>query len=112
MTPVLTEQEQFELLKAGNKEAYAYFFVRHNDGIYNYFRVLGADCDLAKGLSQDVFKRLWDLRGNFYSARHLTAYVYVMARHLFLDHMRKSKLVAYAAGDQEPAAIQDARMNK
>ena len=39
------EQEQFELLQAGDKVGYAYFFRRHQEGIYHYFRRMGADVD-------------------------------------------------------------------
>src|ERR1700744_2845771 len=94
MNNLIDEQGQFELLKADSKEAYAYFFVRHNEGIYNYIRIMGADGDLARDLSQDVFKRLWDLRRNLDGAQHLAAWLYVIARHLFSEHVRKVKVVA------------------
>jgi RNA polymerase sigma factor (sigma-70 family) len=98
------DQVQFQLLRAGDKAGYAYFFRRHQEGIYHYFRRMGADAELAKDLSQDVFKRLWDLRGMVSSAQHVGAYIYVMARHLFLDYARKlqrmstlNRELAYAA---------------
>jgi RNA polymerase sigma factor (sigma-70 family) len=94
---LFNDQEQFGLFKEGNKEAYAYFFKRHHEGIYNYIRNMAADAEMAKDLSQDVFKRLWDLRGNIQSAQHLAAYIYVMARHLFLEHLRKLKVMSNAA---------------
>lgn len=97
MSISLNEQEQFELFKEGSKDAYAYFFVRHHEGIYSYIRNMSADAETAKDLSQDVFKRLWDLRGNTNSAQHLAAYIYVMARHLFLVHLRKLKIMSNAA---------------
>jgi RNA polymerase sigma-70 factor (ECF subfamily) len=83
------EQEQFELFQAGDKAGYAYFFWRHQEGIYHYIRRMGADTQLARDLSQDVFKRVWDQRTSMNTAQHLGAYVYVMARHLFLDYARK-----------------------
>ena len=108
----LNEQEQFELFKDGNKEAYAYFFVRHHEGIYNYIRNMAADAETAKDLSQDVFKRLWDLRGNITSAQHLAAYIYVMARHLFLEHLRRLKIMSKAARELAYTAGMDMNMNK
>lgn len=112
MSIALTEQEQFELFKEGNKDAYAYFFMRHHEGIYNYIRNMAADAETAKDLSQDVFKRLWDLKGNINSAQHLAAYIYVMARHLFLEHLRRLKIMSNAARDLAYAASMEAGMNR
>ena len=112
MSTELNEMEQFELFKEGNKDAYAYFFVRHHEGIYNYIRNMAADAETAKDLSQDVFKRLWDLRGNINSAQHLAAYIFVMARHLFLEHLRKLKIRSNAVRDIAYSTSMEANMNK
>ena len=106
------EQEQFELLQAGDGSGYAYFFRRHQEGIYHYFRRMGADAELAKGLTQDVFKRLWDLHASMNSAQHLGAYVYVMARHLFLDYARKLQRMPTLNRDLAYAARLEAGANK
>jgi len=100
MSTQLSEREQFELFKEGNKDAYSYFFVRHNEGVYNYIRNMPADAAMAKALSQDVFKRLWDLRGNVHSAQHLAAYIYVITRHLFLAQQRRLKTLSPTAGEE------------
>ena len=106
------EQEQFELLQAGDKAGYAYFFRRHQEGVYHYLRRMGADAELAKALSQDVFKRLWDLHGSMSSAHHLGAYLYVMARHLFLDCARKLQRMPAFNRDMAYAARLEAGANK
>jgi RNA polymerase sigma-70 factor (ECF subfamily) len=111
MSIELNEQEQFELFKEGSKDAYAYFFVRHHEGIYNYIRNMSADAEAAKDLSQDVFKRLWDLRRNINSAQHLAAYIYVMARHLFLEQLRKLKVMSHAARELAYTAAMEENMN-
>jgi len=112
MSTLLNEQEQFELFKKGDKDAYAYFFVLHHKGIYSYIRNMAADAETAKDLSQDVFKRLWDLRGNINSPQHLAAYIYVMARHLFLENLRKLKVMSHAARDLAYTASMEANMNR
>jgi RNA polymerase sigma-70 factor (ECF subfamily) len=106
------DQEQFRLLHAGDKAGYAYFFRRHQEGIYHYFRRMGADAELAKDLSQDVFKRLWDLRGMLQSAQHVGAYTYVMARHLFLDYARKLQRMSTLNRELAYAARLEAGANK
>jgi RNA polymerase sigma factor (sigma-70 family) len=106
------EQEQFELLQAGDTAGYAYFFRRHQEGIYRYIRRMGADAELAKNLSQDVFKRLWDVHGVMNSAQHLGAYLYVMARHLFLDYARKLQRMSTITQDLAYAARLEAGANK
>ena len=106
------EQEQFELLQAGDKAGYAYFFRRHQEGIYHYIRRMGADAELAKALSQDAFKRLWDLHGCMDSAQHLGAYMYVMARHLFLDYARKLQRMPVFNRDMAYAARLEVGANK
>jgi len=92
MNCVLTEQQLFELLKRGDIDAFEYVFRQHNAGVYKYFCDLGADKQLARILSQDVFKRLWDVHGTFKNAKQLAAYVYVMARHRYLDELRLGKI--------------------
>jgi RNA polymerase sigma factor (sigma-70 family) len=106
------EQEQFELLLAGDNAGYAYFFRLHQEGIYQYLRRMGADAELAKALSQDVFKRTWDLHGSMNSAPHLGAYLYVMARHLFLDYARKLQRLPIFNRDLAYAARMEASANK
>jgi RNA polymerase sigma-19 factor, ECF subfamily len=106
------DQVQFGLLRAGDKAGYAYFFRRHQEGIYHYFRRMGADAELAKDLSQDVFKRLWDLRGTVNSAQHVGAYIYVMARHIFLDYARKLQRMTTLNRDLAYAARLEAGANE
>jgi len=106
------EQEQFELLQAGDKDGYAYFYRRHQECIYHYIRRMGADAELAKGLSQDVFKRLWDLSNSMTSARHLGAYMYVMARYLFVDYARRLQRMPMYNRDLAYAARMEAGANK
>jgi RNA polymerase sigma factor (sigma-70 family) len=112
MSTTVQDQVQFELLRAGDKAGYAYFFRRHQEGIYHYFRRMGADAELAKDLSQDVFKRLWDLHGILQSAQHVGAYIYVMARHLFLDYARKLQRMTTLNRELTYAARLEAGANK
>ena len=111
MSQSFNDREQFELFKQGDADAHAYFFQRHHEGIYNYIRNMAADAETAMELSQDVFKRLWDLRGNINSAQHLAAYIYVMARHLFLEHLRKLKVMTHAARELAYTAGMEESMN-
>jgi RNA polymerase sigma factor (sigma-70 family) len=112
MSIALNEAEQFQLFQVGDKDAYAYFFVKHHERLYNYIRNMASDGEIAKDLSQDTFKRLWDLRGNIRSAQHLAAYIYVMARHLFLAHLRKLQTRSDAAKDLAYAASLEENMNE
>lgn len=86
----LTEQQVFEMLKRGDESAFAYFFTRLNGRIYNYFIKLGADEELAQGLTEDVFKRLWDLRRILKNARHLETLLFLMARYRYFDELRRA----------------------
>lgn len=98
MNTLSAEREQFELFKEGNMDAYAYFFARHHEGVYNYIRNMATDPVVAKDLSQDSFKRLWDLRDNIQSSQQLGAYIYVIARHLFVGWLRSPKAFSDAGG--------------
>jgi RNA polymerase sigma factor (sigma-70 family) len=106
------DQEQFETLQAGDRAGYAYFYRRHQEGIYHYFRRMGAEAGLAKDLSQDLFKRLWDVHSSMTSAQHLGAYLYVMARHLFLDYARKLQRMTTVSRDLAYAARLETGANK
>jgi RNA polymerase sigma factor (sigma-70 family) len=112
MATIDQDKAQFELLQTGDKAGYAYFFRRHQEGIYHYFRRMGADAELAKDLSQDVFKRVWDLRTTMSTSQHLAAYLYVMARHLFLDYARKLQRMSTLNRELAYAARLEAGANK
>src|SRR6185437_12303560 len=101
MNTLSMEREQFALFKEGDKDAYAWFFARHHEGVYDYIQNMAADAVIAKDLSQDAFKRLWDLRVNIDSSQQLGAYIYVIARHLFVGQLRSLNVVSDVGG--EPA---------
>lgn len=103
MSTALSEREQFLLFQEGNKDAYAFFSLRHHAGVYDYIHAMAADAGLAEDLSREVFKRLWELRGTIYSCEHLGACSYVIARHLFMGELRRCKVLADAAGQPDDA---------
>jgi RNA polymerase sigma-70 factor (ECF subfamily) len=72
---------------------------------------MGADAEIAKDLSQNVFKRLWDLRANIDGASHLAAYIYIIARHLFVIHLRRLKVMSDASGELAYTVDMEETMN-
>ena len=104
----LNDEEQLELFKQGNKNAYAYIYVKHNQAIFKYNLDLCADKKLAKDITQEVFKRVWDLREQMTSCNHLRACLYLIANQLFVQHLlggrpafNPEKDLAYVAEHQE-----------
>ncbi len=78
-----------ERVRAGDERAFAALVERHQRPLLNFFARMGAsnhDDDLA----QETFVRLWKYRMKYKPTAKFTTFLYTLARHAWLDHVRRA----------------------
>jgi RNA polymerase sigma-70 factor (ECF subfamily) len=72
------------------EDGFASFYAAHHAAIWAYLLRLGATPAVAADLAQDTFVR-WLERDVAKRQGNARAYLYTIALHLFIDHVRRSK---------------------
>jgi len=73
---------------AGRQAAFRAIVERHQQGLLNFFRKMGIISD-AEDLVQDTFVRLYKYRHKYEPKAKFTTFLYMMARQVRMDHLRK-----------------------
>jgi RNA polymerase sigma-70 factor (ECF subfamily) len=109
VTPEPTDPELLERIAAGDREALAIVFRRHQGTVYRFSRQMLGSTEAAEDVTQDVFVALTKSAGRFNPAvASLSTYLYGMARNLVLQRYKKSRTrievnIDDIAGAQEAA---------
>lgn len=88
--PEMGDADLMELVRAGRKEAFECLVRRHQQPLLNFFCRMGAYTD-AEDLVQETFVRLFGYRDRYRPSAKFTTFLYTIARHAWLDLLRKSK---------------------
>jgi RNA polymerase sigma-70 factor, ECF subfamily len=84
------DAELIDRMAAGDREAFALLFRRHQATVYRFSRQMLGSKDAAEDVTQDVFVALAETGHRFDPARgSLTTYLYGIARHLILQRHRR-----------------------
>lgn len=78
-----------ERIRAGDERAFGAIVERYQRPLLNFFARMGAsthDDDLA----QETFVRLWNYRMKYKPTAKFTTFLYTLARHAWLDHVRRA----------------------
>ena len=106
---VQPEPDDFSLMaqvRAGAEDAFRLLVERHRRPLLNFFARLGASTH-GEDLAQETFVRLWNYRKKYKPAAKFTTFLYTLARHAWLDHVRKQarfQLFAVRFREEIPAA--------
>ncbi len=74
---------------AGSRTAFTELVHRHQNSLLNFFHRMGAYSD-AEDLVQETFVRLFRARARYRPTARFTTFLYVLARHAWADHGRRS----------------------
>jgi RNA polymerase sigma-70 factor, ECF subfamily len=88
---VQPESDDFALMagvRAGDEDAFRRLVLRHQRPLLNFFARMGASTH-GEDLAQETFIRLWNYRTKYKPAAKFTTFLYTLARHAWLDHLRK-----------------------
>lgn len=92
MTPEPTDPELLERIAAGDREALAIVFRRHQRTVYRFSRQMLGSTEAAEDVTQDVFVALTRSAARFDPAvASLSSYLYGIARNLVLQRYKKSR---------------------
>lgn len=74
----------------GDQAAFVMLIRRHQEALMNFFRRMGAYTD-DEDLAQETFVRLFNYRAKYKPTAKFTTFLYTIARHAWLDQLRKAK---------------------
>ncbi|MCK5850138.1 MAG: RNA polymerase sigma factor [Kiritimatiellae bacterium] len=86
----LSDAELMVLVKSRQKYAFSAIVKRHQNAMLNFFRHLGVYND-AEDLAQETFLRLFKYRNRYKPKAKFTTFLYMMARQVRIDMLRKLK---------------------
>ncbi len=93
-------------VRTGSADAFRLLVERHQRPLLNFFARLGASTH-AEDLVQETFIRLWKYRQKYKPAAKFTTFLYTLARHAWLDYVRRQarfQLFAQRYREEMPAA--------
>jgi RNA polymerase sigma factor (sigma-70 family) len=76
-------------VKEGRLEMLAVLFERHHVRLFNFFLRLTRDRERSEDLVQELFVRVLKYRHTFRADGSFTAWMYQIARHVHLSHLRR-----------------------
>lgn len=106
---VQPETDDFTLMaqiREGREAAFRQLVERHQRPLLNFFIRMGASTH-GEDLAQETFIRLWKYRKKYKPAAKFTTFLYTLARHAWLDYVRRQsrfRLFAERYREEMPAA--------
>src|SRR5438552_2957533 len=86
---IYTEQELLVQLKMGDEVAFTQLFRDYSPTVYKAAHLFLKSNTLAEEVVQDVFLKLWLKRAEMDVIRRLDDYLFIMARNLIFDRIKK-----------------------
>lgn len=111
---LLTEKKLVDLLKNGNKRAFAQLYHNYKVRIYqNILKIVKSD-DIAEEILQELFVKVWMAKENLDPEKSFRSYLFKIAENLVYDCFRKAArdkkmeayLVSIAAPETSPVEEQ------
>jgi RNA polymerase sigma-70 factor (ECF subfamily) len=88
-----SDPELLRRIASGDRDALATIFRRHHGTVYRFSRQMLGSREAAEDITQDVFVALTKSAGRFDPAvASLSTYLYGIARHLVLQHYKRSRV--------------------
>jgi len=96
----------FAHLRVGDEEAFEALFRRYSPSIYRFVCSYVDAPAIAEEVTQDVFFRLWEHRGQLPAEPEVRVQLFIMARSRALDYLRHDRIVTSHAATAIAAAPQ------
>jgi len=86
-----SDAELMVLVREGDEEAFIEIVERYKERLLNFFYHLSWDYHMSEDLAQEVFMRLYAARKRYRTKASFRAFIYSIARNLWIDFVRKRK---------------------
>ncbi|HEY8154326.1 MAG TPA: RNA polymerase sigma factor [Myxococcota bacterium] len=103
-----TDAQLMERYALGDRRAFDELFRRYEGRVYGYFLLRTRSPDAARDLYQDLFLRIHRFRARFDPSQRFESWFFTIARHVYIDHLRRSRGFEELAGDWLANRGQDA----
>jgi len=94
-----TDSQLMERYALGDGRAFDELFRRYEGRVYAYFLRRTRSPDSARDLYQDLFVRIHRFRARFDPSQAFESWFFTIARHVYIDHLRRSRGFENLAGD-------------
>lgn len=89
---LLTDSILVKFLKEGNQEVFESVYKKFYGPLYVYSKEYVVDGDIAHGIVQDTFLKLWEKRTNLDDNTYLQSYLYRLTRNNCLNYLKHLKV--------------------
>lgn len=91
--PDISDEELMLNYSRGDMVAFEHLYLKHKGGLYRYFVRQIGDQQLAEDLYQETWSRVIRAAAQYQSTAKFTTWLYKIAHHLLIDHVRAVKPV-------------------
>ena len=102
-----TDIELMDQVREGDVRQLEHLFARHHLKLFNYYLRLTRDRHGSEDMVQEVFFRMLKYRHTFRGDGEFLTWMYHLARNVHMDHHKKWRNHAAAAGEPEEPATDD-----
>jgi RNA polymerase sigma-70 factor (ECF subfamily) len=88
---VQTDSELIQLLRQGDRQAFADVYERHKSAIYRYCCRMLIDSDAAEDATHDTFLKMYENMGQLHHAESFVSWLFHIARNEVLMYIRRNK---------------------
>lgn len=91
MSAFLPEDEKLllEQISEDNEEAFSQIFHAYKDKLYSFIYHITESKELSSDIVQDIFLKIWELRGKLFSIENFNAYLFQMAQNQAINQLRR-----------------------
>lgn len=91
-------------LQEGSLEAFDVLYYKYVGKVHNFILKISGDSALSEDITQEVFIKLWHRREELDPARNIESWLFVCARNLFLNELRRRRQGAVFAAETQKTA--------
>jgi len=78
-------------VQVGDMQAFEAIVLKYQKPVFNFFRKMGADRDLAEDLAQQTFLKLWKSVNNYFPKGKFSTYLFQIAKNEYINEYLKKK---------------------
>jgi RNA polymerase sigma-70 factor (ECF subfamily) len=98
---LLSDEALMQQYAQGDFGAFEQLYQRHKGGLYRYFLRQLADKTLAEDLFQEIWSKVISHAAQYQTTAKFSTWLYTLARHKLVDHVRHLKVVAKVIEETE-----------